>query len=61
MFICELTKKQTMPGQKAYKLVIQTREKEYKDNQGYVIGHGFETVKELTVCEEAYIKAKGGK
>lgn len=51
MFKCEKCKKVSKSKEKAYKKVIQTRPKEYTNDNGVVIGKGYEAVKEITVCQ----------
>lgn len=55
MFRCELTGKLTKPGEKMKKIVVQTRERVYLDEDGLETGRGTEIVKEISVSEEAYI------
>lgn len=63
MFICQVSGKVSKPGEKAFKVVVETRPKiyykEYKDNRtGEIvkkkIGEGSEIVREVTVVEEVY-------
>lgn len=63
MFIDEITGEQSRPLEKQFKLVVQTRPKEYyrtiKDRKTGVestilIGRGFEIVKEIAVKRETY-------
>jgi hypothetical protein len=56
MFRCEITGKVTKPGEKMKKLVMETRERVYYDEDGYEIGRGSEIVKEISVSEDAYRK-----
>lgn len=67
MFRCALTGKVTKSGEKAHKLVVQTRPKTYtvvrmvKDEKGKPVPEdvqyqGNEIVKELTVSEEGLVE-----
>jgi len=72
MYICEHCSKQTSAGQPAYFITIETRKKIYperfcmtpngKTKTGIIIdngGIGFETVREIQVCEKC-AKDTGG-
>lgn len=54
MFRCEQTGKVTKPGEKMKKIVVETRERVYHDEDGYEIGRGIEIVREISVSEAAY-------
>lgn len=63
MFRCELTGKVSSPGEKPVRVVVETRPKVYykEDKTGALkkVGEGFEIVKEMVVCQEAYQNMKG--
>lgn len=51
MFHCDQCHEQTAPREKAKKVVVETRAKTYDDwKRGGKLGHGHETVREITVC-----------
>jgi hypothetical protein len=53
MFRCEVTGKLSKPGDKMNKIVVEKRDKEYKDPEtGEVIGRGWEIVKEISATDE---------
>lgn len=58
MFRCQVSGQVSLPGEKAFKVVVETRPKVYfkKDKNGNQIkvGEGNEIVKELTVRESVY-------
>jgi hypothetical protein len=63
MFKCQLTNRQSLPGQKPVRLVVLRRKKDYdktiydlETRQVSMIkgaSHGWEVVRELVVCESA--------
>ena len=64
MFRCEECSKITQPNEKQHKKVVETREKTYKNEDKYgniKTTKGFETVKEINICEECFQKTNGGK
>lgn len=55
MFRCGLCDETTKPGEGMTKVVVHTRHKDYRNRHGEVIGHGFETVREIAIgpcCKE---------
>ena len=55
MFRCDKCKKITKPGEKQHKKVIQTRKKEYHNEDKWgndKVSVGYETVKEINLCEK---------
>lgn len=58
MFICQVSGRVSKPGEKSFKVVVETRPKVYykTDKNGIQkkVGEGSEIVKELTVCEDVY-------
>ena len=48
MFICEICRTTSAPGDKMHKIVVDKRFKAYTD--GKVTGYGEETVKEKSAC-----------
>jgi hypothetical protein len=61
MFKCQISQRNSKPGQKAHKITVETRQKEYFERQrseetkmwsDVMVGRGFETVREITVSEE---------
>lgn len=65
MFRCQISGRVSKPGEKAFKVITETRPKTYyrKDKNGnqIKIGEGREIVKELTVCERVYKQMNGDK
>ena len=64
MFKCEQCGTITKPGETQHKKVIKVREKNYKNEDKYgniKTTKGFETVKEINICEECFQKTNGGK
>lgn len=55
MYRCQISKKLSVPGEPAYKIVTETRTKEYFRYEDK-ISTGTEIVKELLVCREEYLK-----
>lgn len=55
MYRCDITGQLSLPGEKAYKIVVETRVKEYK-RDNYIFATGIEIVKEITVCKEEYLR-----
>jgi hypothetical protein len=53
MFKCPITKKTSRPGEKPVRVIVERRDREYKNDDGQVIGRGWEIVKEIFVSEEA--------
>ncbi len=62
MFRCMLTGQLSKPGEKQFRLVVETRPATYHEwrmneetrrKEHVEVGTGFETVKELLVCEDA--------
>lgn len=76
MYRCAISGKVSQPGEPAYKVVTQTRNKVYFQNQigkngkpvldsegrnvKYRAGTGTEIVQEVIVCKEVYEKMTGG-
>lgn len=62
MFICQVSGKQSQPGEKPFKLVTKTRQRTYtnKLKRGTKtfekVSHGWEIVEEKVVCKEVYEK-----
>jgi len=56
MFKCTLTGKQTKPGEKAFYVVVEKRDRIYLNAEGEEVSRGWEIVKEIKVCEEGYKK-----
>lgn len=56
MFRCEKTGRVTRPGEKMKKIVVETRERVYCDEDGAEIGRGREIVKEISVSPTTYTK-----
>lgn len=57
MFICAITGKQSRPGDKAHRLVIEKRERFYEpvqigERRMFREGRGWEIVREVTVSSE---------
>jgi hypothetical protein len=52
MFKCDVTGKFSKLGEKCNKIVAETRERVYLDQEGNVVGRGFEIVKELQATDE---------
>lgn len=61
MFRCEVTGKMSKSGDKLHKVVVATRQREYKEwvyneetrrSEELVVGHGWEIVRELNASEE---------
>jgi hypothetical protein len=61
MFRCEVTGKMSKSGEKLHKVVVATRNREYKEwvynedtrrSEELVVGHGWEIVRELNASEE---------
>jgi hypothetical protein len=50
MFKCDSCKKVSARGEKANKVVVETREREYQHDN--TISKGSEIVKEITVCKK---------
>lgn len=40
MFICEITKKVSKPGEKQHKIVLESRKKDYYNEKGEKVGEG---------------------
>jgi hypothetical protein len=68
MFICEVSGRVSEPGEKAFKIVTQTRTRDYfeyrqKDEKSpkllVKVGEGFEIVREKLVCRGVYESYKG--
>lgn len=62
MFICQATKTLSKPNEKARKLVTHVRNRTYyrwdrKAGAEVAVGHGIETVREITVSQEYYNQA----
>jgi hypothetical protein len=49
MFRCQVTGELSNPNEKPVKVVVQTREVQYKNHMNEVIGTGWEIVKEISV------------
>lgn len=65
MFICQVSGRVSKPGEKSFKVVVETRPKVYfeKDKKTGAlkkVGEGTEIVKEVTVCEDVYKKMTQG-
>lgn len=56
MFRCEKSGRVTKPGEKMKKIVVETRDRVYTDEDGVEIGHGKEIVKEISVSPATYTK-----
>lgn len=61
MFKCQATKRLSQPGESAERLVTHVRNRTYtrwnhKKAEPEVVGHGTETVREILVCKEHYLK-----
>ena len=56
MFRCEKSGRVTKPGEKMKKIVVETRERVYHDEDGMEVGRGREIVKEISVSPAAYTK-----
>lgn len=54
MFRCEKSGRVTKPGEKMKKIVVETRERVYLDEDGVEIGRGKEIVKEISVSPATY-------
>ena len=59
MYYCQATKRLSLPGDRAYKLVTHIRPKTYyrwnfRTEQDEAIGKGTEIVREIIVCEQYY-------
>jgi len=56
MYICQVTGKQSKPGEKLHKIVVQTRACEYKcwdrESEEEWFSQGWEIVKEINASEE---------
>ncbi len=56
MFKCQVTGRQSMPGDKLNKIVVQTRTREYKhwdrENEEEWFSHGSEIVREINATDE---------
>jgi hypothetical protein len=52
MFKCDVTGKMSLPGEKCNKIVAEVRERVYLDDEGNVVGRGYEIVKELKATDE---------
>lgn len=61
MFRCEITGKLSKTGEKLHKVVVSTRQREYREwvynedtrrSEELVVGHGWEIVRELNASEE---------
>ena len=61
MFMCQVSGKMSKVGEKLRKVVVATRQREYKEwvydeetrrSNELVVGHGWEIVKELNASEE---------
>ena len=53
MFRCQVTGKLSRLGDKMNKIVVEKREKEYKNPEtGEVVGRGWEIVKEISATDE---------
>jgi len=55
MYKCSISGKQSLPGELAYKVVTETRSKDYFQYDEKT-STGVETVKEIIVCREEYLK-----
>jgi hypothetical protein len=56
MFKCALTGKLTKPGEKAFSVVVEKRDRIYLNEEGEEVSRGWEIVKEIRVSEEGYNK-----
>lgn len=64
MFVCQVSGKQSAPGEKPYRLVTKTRRKNYKNTIERIVdgekkkfdinSTGWEIVEEKLVCEEVF-------
>lgn len=52
MFKCRITGKTSKRGEKLNRIVVETRPKTYYNEEGEVIGEGFEIVEEINASEE---------
>jgi hypothetical protein len=56
MYKCQVTGKQSKPGEKLNKIVVQTRAREYKhwdrENEEEWFSHGTEIVREINATDE---------
>lgn len=59
MFKCDMTGKVSKPGEKPVRVVVERREKVYRDDEGRVLGRGWEIAKELTVSVEGLMLLQG--
>jgi hypothetical protein len=69
MFICQVSGKQSEPGEKSFRLVTKTRQKSYTNKVKRIfkgvpklvdkVTHGWEIVEELIVCKEVYDRLQG--
>lgn len=51
MFKCQITGKMSRPGDKCNKVVTEVRERVYLNDEGEVVGRGFEIVKEVNATD----------
>lgn len=65
MFICQISGKQSAPGEKPFRLVTKIRQRTYtnKIKRGIKtfdkVSHGWEIVEEKVVCKEVYDRLQG--
>lgn len=52
MFKCDVTGKTTQPGEPLTRVVVERRERVYRDEDGRIVGQGWEIVRELNVSPE---------
>jgi hypothetical protein len=51
VFNCAQCNTTTQPGEGMHRLVIEDRLVDYRDADGKVVGRGFETVREVGICQ----------
>lgn len=61
MYRCSISGKLSLPGESAYKVVTETRIKQYKDADDRIFATGSEIVKEILVSKEVYEQMSQGK
>ena len=58
MYLCAYCKSLSEPREPLHKVVVETRRREYRNNEGAVVGRGHETVKELVLCKNCAKQAE---
>lgn len=53
MFICDVSGRVSKPGENCNRIIVEVRKRVYLNDEGNVVGRGFEIVKEIKATDAA--------